>query len=388
MDDIPIDGKNVIVRADLNVSVGEDGVVDANEDFRIEMILPTIEELVQRRCKVLILAHRGRPRENKEDVDMTPIRKRLEYLLRESVTQTNQFFGDGVRSIISGMSSGSVLLLPNIRLDHREESVNLKLGEELASIGEAYINEAFSVSHRAHASVTALPHLLPSCAGRRTVIEVRELEKLRDNPVRPYVAITSGAKISTKIGLLRTLLGQVDALCLGGQLANVFLAVQAHVESHNFSVDEITAAQSLLEQYGEKIILPVDVVIGDENGENARTVSANELGQVKAGIWDIGPKSIAQILEHCRLAQTIMWNGPVGKFEIEKYALATTTLVREIAKLPARRVVGGGDTVIVIEREKLLEKYDHVSVGGGAMVTFLEGARMPGLEPLYNKDTI
>jgi len=384
MDDIPLDGKRVIVRADFNVTVGEDKVVDATEDYRIEAALPTIQELRQRRCKILLLVHRGNPRENTADSDLTPIRRRLEELLGEEIRMLPKLYGSGVETVVSSMAPGDVAIYPNVRLDDREELASEKFGEEIAQAADSYINEAFSVCHRPHTSVTVLPRLLPSAAGRRVVVEIEQLSSLQAQPERPYVAIVSGAKITTKIGMLRRLLTKVDTLCVGGQIANVFIAAQGHWPGARFTADEIEAARSLLQISQEKLLVPVDVVIGSAAGDNASHVAIEKIPEDAQGLWDIGPKSAAKIIELCRTAKTIMWNGPVGKFETEAYAGATKSLAEEIAVMSANRVVGGGDTVNALEKYKVVGKYNHVSVGGAAMIAYMEGKRMPGLEPLLS----
>ena len=387
LDDLPVDGQRVLVRVDFNVSVGEDGKIGENEDYRIEAALPTINELRQRRSKVILLTHFGRPREDgksHDDFDLSSIKRRLEELLGEEIKQTKKLYGSEVETVVSSLEPGGVVLLPNVRIDEREEMGNDKFAHELAGIADIYVNECFSVSHRAHTSVAFLPHLLPACAGRRTALEIEVLQKLREHPEHPYVAITSGAKISTKIGLLRDLITKVDTLCVAGQLANVFLAAQGKYPTDRFSHDDIAAAQSLLATSERKIMLPVDVVIGRVDGSDAQTVAADHIPPEAEGSWDIGSQSVEQILQVCRAAKTIMWNGPVGMFEVPAYATATFTLAQELAKLPAYRVVGGGDTVNAIERQHVKGKYDHISTGGGAMIEFMEGERMPGLEPLYN----
>lgn len=387
LDDIPVDGKPVLVRVDFNVSVGDDGKVNEDEDYRIEAALPTINELRQRRSKVILLTHVGRPQENgrSDNADLMAVHRRLEELLGEEVKHTKKLFGNEVETVVTSLEPGGVVLLPNVRDDAREEMGNDKFAHELAAVADVYVNECFSVSHRAHTSVAFVPHLLPSCAGRRTALEIEVLQRLRERPEHPYVAIASGAKISTKIGLLRDLITKVDTLCVAGQLANVFLAAQRHYPADRLSHDDIAAAQSLLATNEAKILLPVDIVIGSADGSNHQTVNVDAIPTDAEGSWDIGPKSVANILQACRTAKTILWNGPVGMFEVPAYATATYTLARELATLSAYRIVGGGDTVNAIERQHVKSKYDHISTGGGAMIEFMEGERMPGLEPLYGE---
>lgn len=382
MDDLPLGGKRVIVRVDFNVSAGEDGVVDPTEDYRIEAALPTIQELRQKRCKVLLMAHLGRPGEDESLLSMDTIGKRLSKLLQENVRMLPKLYGTQVETIIQGMEQGEVALFPNVRLDEREMSPNERFADELASAGEIYINEAFSASHRAHTSISLLPRKLPSAAGRRTVLEVDVLSKLRAHPEHPYVAITSGAKITTKIGILEFLFSQVDTMCVGGKIANVFLAAQSGLHTDLYPADELAVAKHLLEKYADKIVIPTDVVIGNDDGSYVQTIDPADMPAHIGGIWDIGPKSIDNIIAACDGAKTIIWNGPVGKVEVAAYRQGTERLVNSLATHSGYRVIGGGDTVNMLEQMNKISEFDHVSVGGGAMLEFLEGKRMPGLEAI------
>lgn len=382
MDDLPLGGKRVIVRVDFNVTAGEDGIVDATEDYRIEAALPTIQELRQQRCKVLLMAHLGRPGEDSQVLSMDVIKNRLVRMLQEDVRMLPRLYGPQVESIIQGMEQGEVALFPNVRLDEREMSVNERFADEMASCADSYVQEAFSASHRAHTSIALLPRKMQSCAGRRTVLETQVLSRLRVNPQHPYVAITSGSKITTKIGILEYLFSQVDRMCVGGKIANVFLAAKGLLRPEAFTADEIAVAQHLLETYGEKIIVPSDIVIGNEDGSYVQTIDAGVVPEHVGGVWDIGPRSIDQIIAACSGAKTIIWNGPVGRTEVAAYAHGTQALVNHLASHPACRVIGGGDTLNVLEKMNSIGSFDHVSVGGGAMLEFLEGKRMPGLEAL------
>jgi len=240
MDDIPLDGRTVLLRCDFNVAVGDDGVVDETEDYRIEAALPTIEELLQRRCKVLVITHYGRPSEDQsESFGLASIHRRLEELLRDDVKMLGELTGDTVKATMAGMARGSVAMLPNVRLDVRETSRSEKFGREMAELGDVYVNEAFSVCHRDHTSVSVIPTFLDSCAGRRTAEEYRVLLELSENPSRPYVAIVSGAKVHTKVNLLRKLISQVDTMCVGGVLANMFLANQGKAPRGSFTYEDI-----------------------------------------------------------------------------------------------------------------------------------------------------
>lgn len=382
MDDIPLDGKRVIVRVDFNVSTQDGDRVQSNEDYRVQAALATIQELRRRRCKVLLLTHRGSYGDPERKMTLEPIRKHLEQLIKEDVMALPKLYGSQVESIVAGLEPGSVAMFPNVRSDEREMKPNEKFGKEIAQIGDAYINEAFSVCHRAQTSVVVLPQLLPSAAGRRTVVEVEVLAKLAQDPRRPYIAIASGAKIVTKIGMLRSLLHKVDTLCLGGQIANVFLEASG-LWNGGYNANEIAAAKALLETAREKLLLPVDVVIGDENGTNAREVMIQDIPEGTKYLWDIGPQSAHAIVKACKTANTVMWNGPVGRVEVEAYSLGTKAIATALVDMKPYRVIGGGDTVNVLESLNITDKFDHVSVGGGAMVAVLEGSFMPGLGPLF-----
>lgn len=382
MDDILLDGKRVIVRVDFNVTAGEDGKVDASEDYRIQAAIPTIQELRQKRCKVLLLTHLGRPAEEDGVLPIEMIHARLQDLLREDVRLLPKLYGSQVESIVQGMEQGEIALFPNVRLDEREMTLNQKFAEEIAAVGDAYINEAFSNSHRAHTSMVLLPQILTSAAGRRTVQEIKVLTSLKHSAESPYVAIVSGAKITTKIGILKHLLTRVDTMCLGGKIANVFLASAGKWPDTMFTPDEIAVAKHIMEEYGDKIILPSDVVIGNDDGSYMETLDVNYIPEHVGGVWDIGPKSVAAILKACSNAKTIIWNGPVGRTEVVAYAAGTTALIEGLATSAAHRVVGGGDTVNMLEKLKKVDAFNHVSIGGGAMLEFLEGKHLPGIDAL------
>ncbi len=353
--------------------------------------MPAIEELKQRRCRLLLLTHLGRPRHDGSDytsLTLEPIRRRLEKVLGSEVKLLKSLRADEANTVVSGLEAGGTVLLPNVRLDEREEAGSDKFARELAELGEAYVNEAFSVSHRDHTSVAKVPRLLPSCAGRRTVSEYYQLSELVSQPARPYVAIVSGAKVETKVKLLDRLLDQVDRLCLGGVIANTFLAVQGKGQLGAVDTNLAEAARRLLAKASGRIELPEDVVIGpaDGQGSSVKTVPVEHIPRDANGLWDIGPVTVRRYLKVLKEAATIMWNGPLGMFEVDAYAEGTSNIARRVATFSSRRVVGGGDTVRALERLGLTNQFDHVSVGGGAMVAFLEGVPMPGLEPLMVSD--
>lgn len=385
MNDILLDGKRVLLRVDFNVASGEGGEVAKSDDYRLKAAIPTIEELMQRRCRILLLTHRGRPQEGDDNVSVEPVRKLMERLLGSEVKALRHLMGGEVEAVASGMEQGSVAMLPNVRLDEREEANSDKFAAELAEVADVYVNEAFSVSHRDHASVAKVPRLLPSCAGRRTVHEYGVLTDLLDKPQRPYVAVVSGAKVQTKVKLLDNLLASVDQLCLGGIIANIFLAALGKCPAEQCGDGSIAAAERLFTKAADKIVLPADVVIGSSEGdkESVKVVPVDGIPDDAAGVWDVGPATVKRYLDVLLRARTIMWNGPLGKFEVEEYAGGTTGLAQGLAGMESWRVVGGGDTISALTRLNLVKKFDHVSVGGGAMIALLEGGPMPGLEPLF-----
>ena len=334
-----------------------------------------------------MLTHLGRPGEKGGNFDLGPIRRRLADLLGEEVRQIDSLSVTRVSAVIAGMEGGTVALLPNIREDEREMSRNKGLAEELARMAEVYVNEAFSVSHRDQTSVTLVPTLIPSCAGRRTVIEYETLSGLMDQPSRPYIGIVSGAKVETKVSIINSLLKVVDKILVGGMVANTFLAAKGYCSSELHRPEDIDEAKKILLKADQQLVLPVDVVVSNQaKNIQAKVVDVKEMLQQIDGVWDLGPKTIELYLEICQGAKTVMWNGPVGKFEDPVYEKGTYSLAEGLSGLSAKVVVGGGDTVHALEKLRLVNKFDHVSVGGGAMMALLEGSRMPGLEPLFVKD--
>jgi phosphoglycerate kinase len=373
----------VLVRVDFNVSLGSDEKVDQFEDYRIEAALPTLRELQQKNCRILVLTHLGRPQPGWK-WDLEPIRQRLGELIGMEIKYVESLAPQVLREAVQALKPGEILLLPNIRQDAREEAGEESLAKELAAQADIYVNEAFSVSHRRHASLVGLPQYLPACVGRRCEQEVRVLQELKEAPPQPYLAIISGAKISTKVELVQKLLEKVDYLFVGGQIANVFLQATGKLGGSLFPLVEVEMARQLWDKANGKIYLPKEVVTGPEKPQKGemKTVLAGELLETDT-VWDVGREAVAEIIEYAKKSQTVLWNGPLGRCEVPPYDQATRQLARNLAQLKAFTVVGGGDTVNILEQEGLVDKFSHVSVGGGALVAFLEGSKMPALEPLY-----
>ena len=383
LDDVDVAGKRVLVRADYNVVTGKNGTVSESEDFRIRTSIPTLQELIQKGAKVVVLPRRGRDDDPPEGLDLTPVHKRLEELLGKPVKGLETLTGQKTAEQTQALKPGDVAMLPNVRRDSREAEVSEQFAKELAQLGDVYVNEAFGEAHRAHTSLTLLAGQLPSVAGRRVQLEVEALSKVAHNPPRPYVVLASGAKMEDKIGMLRSLVEKADTVCVGGKIANVFLAAAGKLDPAQFRPDDVAAAQSLIAVAKGKLRLPLDIVTGAEDGElYVRSVLAEEL-KTEMPAWDIGSKTVEEFLAVCKDAKTIIWNGPMGRCEVATYCAGTQQLAQALAALPAYRVVGGGDTVTALHHFGLAEAFDHMSVGGGAMIAFLEGKRMPALEPLY-----
>lgn len=386
LDDVEVAGKRVIVRADYNVATGKDGTVSESEDFRIRTSVPTLKELREKGAKVLILPRRGRDDDPPEGLDLAPVHKRLEELLGESVRRLGELTGDAVVQETEKMQASEVVMLPNVRGDPREAQVNEQFAIELAELADVYVNEAFGEAHRAHTSLTLLAQRIVSVAGRRVQLEIEALAKVAGEVPRPYVVLASGAKLEDKIGMLRSLAERADVVCVGGKIANVFLAAAGKLDPAQFRADDVAAAQSLIAAAKGKLRLPRDIVTGSEDGQHyVKAVPVEELPK-EAPAWDIGPETVKEYLTACAKAKTIIWNGPMGRCEVSTYCAGTRQLAQTLAKSSAYRVVGGGDTVTALHQFGLADTFDHMSVGGGAMIALLEGKRMPALEPLYAED--
>lgn len=383
LDEIDVAGKRVIVRADYNVVTNEKGEVSEAEDYRIRTSVPTLTELIKKGAKVVVLPRRGRDGDPPAQLDLTPVHARLEQLLGKRVERIAELTGPDAQTRVQVMASGEITMLPNVRSDPREAEVSEQFAQELAALGDVYVNEAFGEAHRAHTSLTLLAEKLPSAAGRRVQLEVESLSKVANNVARPYIVLASGAKLEDKIGMLRSLTEKADVVCIGGKIANVFLAAAGKLAPAQFHGEEVAAAQSLLAAAKGKLKLPLDIVTGSEDGQHyVKTVPVEAL-TAEMPAWDIGSATVQNFLKVCASAKTIVWNGPMGRLEVAMYAEGTRQLAQGLAGLLAYRVVGGGDTVTALHQFKLAEKFNHISVGGGAMISFLEGKRMPALEPLY-----
>ena len=387
-------GKRVLVRADFNVPI-TDGLVGDEEDWRIRKTLPTIEWLKKRGAKVIIASHLGRPEGKKvASLSLAPVAKRLSQLLRMPVLLTSEPIGAKAAAAVESMNDGDVVLLENLRFKPGEEKDDPKFAKALAEMADIYVNDAFAVCHRKAASVSAITKLLPSYAGMLLEKEIRVLSAVLKQPIRPMLVMMGGAKVSSKIGVIKRLLEVADRVMIGGALANPFFkALGFGIGASLTSPEDEEAAQKLLKSaLAGKLILPHDLVIGDSKKPATSkaevvdiSVIPRELCGPKQAIYDVGPKTISAYSSYLRSANMIVWNGPLGLFEIPKFSHGTLALGRLIASRSKGRtfgVVGGGESVMALSRTGLMECVDHVSTGGGAMLEFLEGKSLPGIEAL------
>lgn len=385
LDDMDFAGKRALVRVDINVPV-EDGVV--TDTTRIDRILPTVQDIQAKGGKVILMAHFGRPKgQVVPEMSLEIIAPAVADALGLPVTWVNSDYGDAVAE----MEEDEVLLLENLRFHPGEEKNDSDFAKRLASLGDIYVNDAFSAAHRAHASTEAIARLLPSCAGRLMAEELSALEKALGTPDRPVVAVVGGAKVSTKLDLLGNLVGKVDHLVIGGGMANTFLAAQGiDVGKSLCEHDLADTARDILgkaKTAGCEIILPSDVVTAREfkAGAHNETVAADAC-PADAMILDAGPETVAYISKTLAKAKTLVWNGPLGAFEITPFDMATNAAAKEAAALSAAgklvSVAGGGDTVAALNQAGAADDFSYISTAGGAFLEWMEGKTLPGVAAL------
>ncbi|MEM9104352.1 MAG: phosphoglycerate kinase [Pseudomonadota bacterium] len=392
LDDLPdIAGKRLLVRIDLNVPV-QDGQV--SDTTRIERVVPTIRELSSKGGKLILMSHFGRPKgQVVESMSLEPISHKLEEALDQRVHFCQDCVGDMAVESVREMVDGDVVLLENLRFYPGEEKNDPEFAKQLAENGDIYINDAFSAAHRAHASTEGLAHLLPAYAGRTMQAELDALEKGLDNPARPVVAIVGGAKVSTKLDLLMNLVSKVDALVIGGGMANTFLAARGTNVGKSLCEHDLaeTAKTIMIEAASNKcaIVLPVDAVVATEfkAGADSETVDVESVPS-DAMILDVGPDTVSAINEWIGRARTLVWNGPVGAFEIKPFDAATTAIAMFAADQTQGglliSVAGGGDTVAALNQAGCTKNFTYVSLAGGAFLEWMEGKPLPGVEALSN----
>ncbi len=384
-----VQGKKVFVRADFNVPM--DGDRKITDDTRIRAALPTIQSLTAKGAKVILASHFGRPKGVDEALRLDPIAARLSELLGKTVVKTNDCIGDEVAAKVGAMQDGDVLLLENVRFYPEEEKNDPEFAKKLASVADLYVNDAFGTAHRAHASTEGVTkYLSPSVAGELVEKELKFLQEAVDNPQRPLAAIVGGSKVSSKIGVIDALLDKVDKLFIGGGMVFTFYKARGlAVGSSLVEEDKLELARTLeakAKEKGVQLLLPTDVVVADKFSADANTqiVSADAIPDGWMGL-DIGPDSIKTFQEALADCKSVIWNGPMGVFEIDKFAKGTEAIAHTLAGLTPKgctTIIGGGDSVAAVEKVGLAEQMSHISTGGGASLELLEGKVLPGIAAL------
>lgn len=387
--DINVEGKKVLVRCDFNVPIDENGKITDNR--RIVGALDTIKYLMDKNAKVILCSHLGRPKgEYKKEFSLEPVAKELSRLLGKEVKLAGDIVGDSAKSLVANMKEGDIVLLENVRFDPREEKNDEEFSKELASLAEVFVNDAFGTAHRAHSSTTGVASFLPAVSGFLIEKELKFLGSSLENPERPFVAILGGKKVSDKIGVINSLLEKVDTLMIGGAMAYTFFKAQGYNVGNSIcELDKLDLANSLIEKAKEKnvkLMLPIDTKIGREfkKDTESKTVAWTDIPDGWEG-FDIGEKTIEMYKEELKKAKTIIWNGPVGLFEFDQFAIGTNEIANLLATLDAKTIIGGGDSAAAVEKAGLSDKMTHISTGGGASLEFLEGKKLPGIECLMDK---
>ena len=382
--DFNFKNKRVLVRVDFNVPLGNDGRVDGKEDWRLEAALPTIHYLLGQKAKIILLAHLGRPGGKiVESLRLDPIAQRLEELLNQPVVKLDDCLGQEVEERLKNIQAGEIFLLENLRFQAGEKNNQSDFAQQLAKLGEIYVNDAFGTIHRAHASIVGLPQYLPHRAGLLLEKEIKALSKVLLQPVHPLVVIIGGVKISTKIKVIKNFLKQADNLILGGALANTVIRAKGFAIGKSVVEEEIVDEVKKLELTNTKLHIPVDVVASiDAQGQAPSRIVPVGKTKEKEMILDIGPDTIQLFNRIISQAKMIVWNGPMGVFEVAKFASGSRAVARVVAQSSAFSVVGGGDTITLLEQLNLISQIGHISTGGGAMLRFLAEEKLPGLEAL------
>ncbi|PXW93070.1 phosphoglycerate kinase [Streptohalobacillus salinus] len=389
--DLAVAGKKVLVRADFNVPMKDGNITN---DDRIVQALPTIKHLIAEDAKVILFSHLGRVAEeaDKEGKSLKPVAKRLTELLGKEVSFVAETRGEKLENAIDALGNGDVLMFENTRfedIDGKKESKNdPELGKYWASLGDLFVNDAFGTAHRSHASNVGIASNLESAAGFLMEKEIKFIGESVDNPTRPFVAILGGAKVSDKIGVIENLLGKADKILIGGGMAYTFYKAKGmDIGSSLLEADKVALAKDLLERADGKIILPVDTTVNtgfSEEGD-VKAVDADAIPDGYMGL-DIGPKTVEQFKNELQGAKTVIWNGPMGVFEMESFAQGTIGVCKAIANLDeATTIIGGGDSAAAAMKLGFADDFSHISTGGGASLEYLEGKELPGLAAISNK---
>ncbi|WP_338084641.1 phosphoglycerate kinase [Caldicoprobacter algeriensis] len=389
IEDIDVRGKRVLVRVDFNVPLDENGNI--TDDTRIRAALPTIQYLIKNNAKVILMSHLGRPKgEFDPKYSLAPVAKHLSKLLGQEVIMAKDVIGESAKNAVANMKEGQVVLLENVRF-HKEETKNdPEFAKALAQLGDIYVNDAFGSAHRAHASTEGVAHYLPAVAGYLIQKELEVMGKALENPERPFVAILGGAKVSDKIGVIENLINKVDVLLIGGGMAYTFLKAKGYeVGNSLLEEDKVELAKQLMEkakEKGVKLLLPVDNVVAEEFKADAphKVVDSDKIEAGWMGM-DIGPKTREMFGEEIKKARTVVWNGPMGVFEMPAFAEGTKAVAKYVSECGGTTIIGGGDSAAAVEQLGFADKMTHISTGGGASLEFLEGKVLPGIAALNDK---
>ena len=384
--DYDFKGKRVLVRVDFNVPLEDGEVTDTN---RIEAALPTIKYLMEEDAKVILMSHLGRPKgEVKDEFKMDPVGKELANLLNKKVVKVDDCIGDEVKKAVDDMSKGDVLLLENTRFYPGEKENDPAFAEKLAENADIFVLDAFGAAHRAHASTVGVTEYLPSAAGFLLMRELNALGEVMDNPESPFVAIMGGAKISGKISVIENLLDKVDYILTGGGISNTFLKAQGfEVGESLVEDDKLEVARDLIKKAKEKnviLLLPTDVIIADrfDKDAQAKEVAVDSVPKDWQILDSGGTETLKEYTKIIKNAKTVIWNGPIGVFEFEKFANGTNAIAKALAETEARTVIGGGESAAAVKQAGLIDKMTHVSTGGGASLRFFEGKPLPAVEAI------
>ena len=384
--DVDLKGKRVLMRADFNVPL-KDGVI--SDDKRIKATLPTINYILEQGAALVLMSHLGRPAGTgfEAELSMKPVAERLGELLGKPVKLAPDCIGPDVEALAAALQPGEVLLLENVRFHKAETKNDPKISEQLAKLGEIFVNDAFGTAHRAQSSTEGVAHYLPAVAGFLMEKEIDFLGRATENPERPYVVILGGAKVSDKIAVIENMLNKADKVLIGGGMANTFFKAQGLEMGDSLVEDDVLdTAKTLMAASGDKLVLPVDALVADafDNEANKKTVAVDA---VEPGwrILDVGPETVAQFKAILTSAKTVAWNGPMGVFEMPNFARGTFAIAEILAELDAVTVIGGGDSASAVKKAGVADKVSHVSTGGGASLEFLEGKVLPGVAALTDK---
>lgn len=387
IDELELDGKRVFLRVDFNVPLDEK--LEITDDNRIRAALPTIRYAVENGARLIVASHLGRPKGKKvPEFSLAPVAERLALLLDQDVTMAPDCIGHEVEKMAKDLGSGQVMMLENLRFYKGETENDPDFASALSSLCEVYVNDAFAVSHRAHASVVGVPERVSICgAGFLMKNEITYFERAMKDPARPFLAILGGAKVSSKLGAIKNIMSKVDSLIIGGAMANTFLLAKGyHVGKSKVEQDLVPTAKEIMakaQEAGITFLLPTDVVVARDLAPDVpfKQVGVDEVpGDMM--ILDIGPQTVSRYTDEIKRAQTIVWNGPVGAFEIEPFDRGTVEIAKAIGSSPALSIIGGGDTGAAVKKAGESENVSYISTGGGAFLTLLEGKELPGFRAL------